>query len=98
MVVTISRMTRLPKPGKSWTLLVGHSRRLRVDVGDRLYVVHDGKLWGYGQVALITSRGKSASVLGCGAPRRTILPCKIRSFKGHRYRWWDRTAEKDADA
>lgn len=97
LVVTASHEAKLPEGGKSWWWLIGHSRRLLVEVGDRLYVVHGGALWGYGQIAMIDPSGEFSTSLGLGAPKRTTLPCKIKRFKGHRYRWWDQVAEKDAD-
>jgi hypothetical protein len=97
LVVTVNRAAKLPETGKSWRWLVGHTRRLIVEVGDRLYVVHRGKLWGYGDIAMVDHRGKVTTMLGLSAPKHTTLPCKIRLFTGHRYRWWDRVAEKDAD-
>jgi hypothetical protein len=97
VVVTVNRAAKLPELGKSWRTVVGHTRRLLVEVGDRLYVIHRGRLWGYGEIAMVNPRGKVTTILGCGAPRRCAINCKIRLFTGHRYRWWDRVAEEDAD-
>lgn len=93
MVIHCGPACLLPFPDEGWRRTVSHRLALRVDMGDRLYLVHAGKLWGHGQVCMIRDDGPSRTMLGMGAPRRATLDCRVRPFKGFLYRWWDRVAE-----
>lgn len=84
---------RLPHPNEGWRRSISHRRPLRVAVGDRLYIVHDGALWGYGQVCMLTPLKRGRTLLGMGAPNSVSLKCSIKRFQGFRYRWWDTEAE-----
>lgn len=88
---------RLPHPNEGWRRFISHRRPLRVDVGDRLYIVHDGALWGYGQVCMLTPLAGGRTLLGMGAPNAVSLKCSVKRIKGFRYRWWDREAEEMPD-
>ena len=84
--------------GESWSgeewhfYLGGHPPDMRP--GDRVYVVHAGKLRGYAPLVRIERNGpgRFAFVRHGGAVAVTI-PEPIRGFRGWRYRWWDRADE-----
>lgn len=68
-------------------------RPLRTTAGDRLYIVHDGALWGWCTITDVLPLER-VTRLALGDVHRATLPCRCRSFDGYRYRWWDRCAER----
>ena len=93
-IVMCSKRGHLPPPGEAWRYPVFHRLPVRVEIGDRLYLVHDGALWGFGQICMKREDSSCLLTLGMGAPRMVTLPCQIKNFGGFRYRWWDRIAEQ----
>ena len=69
------------------------SRPLLVEPGERLYIVHDGALWGWCEIVDVEPLDR-VTKLALGQVTRCTLPCRCRSFDGYRYRWWDRVAER----
>lgn len=68
----------------------------RINPGERVYIVYNGKLRGYAPLARVEryGRGRFALVRHGGAVAVTIDEC-IRGFRGWRYRWWERESERD---
>lgn len=81
-----------PNPG---AIFVPHG--MKVAARDRLYIVQGGQLCGF---ATIQRMGVAPSRFGAwvkvGEFHPCTLPCKVRKFRGLRYRWWDRSAERPA--
>lgn len=72
-----------------------------IERGDRVYVVHDGRLIGYAPLVKVrvTSsseprRPKRTALIRGGAAVAVTIPERIRGFRGYRYRWWDRGKEE----
>ncbi len=68
-------------------------RPLRVEPGDRLYVVHDGGLWAWCTIAEVLPMENGVQLVLADA-HRVSLRYGVRRFDGYRYRWWDRVAER----
>ena len=70
-------------------------RRPRIEPGERVYVVCEGKLRGYAPLLYIEEHhdGGYSLVRGGNAVAVTIAE-PITGFRGFRYRWWDRSIEK----
>jgi hypothetical protein len=79
--------------GEEWGFFLGGSPP-KMDPGERVYVVFDGKLIGFAPLIRIqfTDRGY-ALVRGGGAEAVTIDE-RIIGFRGFRYRWWKREDER----
>lgn len=73
--------------------------RPKIEVGERVYVVFNGKLHGYAPLVdieedyLYEHRTRYFLVRKGGAVAVTIDQ-PIKGFRGFRYRWWERDAEK----
>lgn len=84
--------------GEPWT---GHlwdfstvGGRPNIQVGERVYIVFNGKLRGYAPlVRLDWGRSGGSFIRGGGAVAVTVAE-PIRGFRGWRYRWWDPAIEK----
>lgn len=84
--------------GKEWAFPVGN-RAPDMKIGERVYVVCQGKLRGYAPLLRLdhgphphTGRLCWFLVRGGGAVACT-LPGRVAGFRGWRYRWWDRADE-----
>lgn len=72
----------------------GVPSRPNVEVGERVYVVYDGRLIGYAPLDRISLHG-GRWFLGraLGATAVTIDE-EIKGFRGYRYRWWKLSVER----
>jgi hypothetical protein len=83
--------------GQLWGFSV--PRRPKIEPGERVYVVHDGKLRGYALLVAVDfgyhgdGVWEYSLVRGGGAVAVTI-PEPIPGFRGFRYRWWPRELER----
>ncbi len=68
-------------------------RPLRVEPGERLYIVHSGDLWGWCTVAEVLPLDRGVQLV-LRDVQRCWLKYGVRNFAGYRYRWWDRSAER----
>lgn len=81
------------QPGRFYYWRLGRQAPA-IEMGERVYVVHDGRLIGYAPlVALHEEGGVIYLVRGGGAVACTIDE-EINGFRGFRYRWWDPDAER----
>ena len=99
-------------PGTAWSgtewMYTTHGAIPKIEVGERVYVVCEGRLVGYAPLISVKVamdvllqkpnpyRGPLAFVRGGGAVGCTI-DRKITGFRGWRYRWWEREDEKPLD-
>ena len=80
--------------GEEWGWYVGGARPA-CEAGDRLYVVHAGKLRGFAPVIRVaTLRPGSHCIVRGGYAVAVTIPERIPGFRGWRRRWWDREAEQ----
>lgn len=89
-------------PGEPWTgryYAFSVSGAPSIVWGERVYVVHDGRLIGYAHLVerrvtrTETGGHRSELIRGGGAVACTIDE-EIKGFRGYRYRWWDREDER----
>jgi hypothetical protein len=80
--------------GTEWHFELGGPQP-KINPGERVYVVCEGKLRGYAPLMYIDDLGggRYALVRGGGAVAVTIDE-SIRGFRGFRYRWWNRENER----
>jgi len=84
-----------PWTGEEWGFYTWGARP-RIEPGERVYVVHNGKLRGYAPLIRLVaplSFGQVVFVRGGGAIAVTIQ-APILGFRGWRYAWWDRKIER----
>ncbi len=78
------------------------SRPKKLEVGDRVYVVYDGRLIGYSILVSIGVRVRGEDPIGRsqyllwrrGGAVACTIPQHIFGFQGYRYRFWNRSEEK----
>lgn len=82
------------RSGEEYAFSIG-KRRPRIEPGERVYIVHDGRLIGYAPLLRLDSCSpwRCALVRGGGAIAVTIDE-PISGFRGWRYRWWNRSLER----
>ena len=81
-----------PWSDREWSFTVGW-RQPRIEPGERVYVVCEGRLRGYAPlIRLDDDCGTVELIRGPGAVAMTIAD-GITGFRGFRYRWWDRSTE-----
>lgn len=92
--------------GEEWHFYLG-SIRPKIEPGDRVYVVCDGRLRGYSPLVRVDecldpSRYSRSSASGYASRYALVrhgdavavaIPDPIPGFRGFRYRWWDREIE-----
>ena len=80
--------------GQEWEFFLGGSKPV-IGSGERVYVVCEGKLRGYAPLIRVEDYGYGswALIRGGGAIAVTVDE-PITGFRGFRYRWWDRSAER----
>ena len=89
-----------PWTGQYWAFYLATVPK--IDPGERVYVVCDGRLRGWAPLVQVETRNLSrragcALIRGGGAVAVTIAE-KIIGFRGFRYRWWERSVEKPFDS
>ena len=68
--------------------------RPRVQPGERVYVVAHGKLRGYAPLVRLLPSGSVSFLVRRGDAVAVTIPETITGFRGFRYRWWQREAER----
>lgn len=81
-----------PWTGQEWHFYLGGNVP-KIQAGDRVYVVYNGKLRGYSPLIRIDRDGGRFALVRHGNARAVTIPEKIVGFRGWRYRWWDRSIE-----
>jgi len=87
-------------PGEPWSGLesyfhLGGYPPRDLEVGDRVYVVFNGKLRGYAPLNRIIHIGPRRYALARrGGAVATTISEEIKGFRGFRYRWWDYDLER----
>ena len=83
-----------PWSGELWEFATGGARP-RIEPGERVYVVHHGKLRGYAPLVELEydPRHRLVSLVRGGGAVAVTVPFEIRGFRGWRYRWWERDIE-----
>lgn len=84
--------------GQEWGWYLGMQPPKKLNPGDRVYVVYNGRLIGYAPLLRIEPWVRGSLTTGCvlvrgGGAVACTIPCRIKGFQGYRYRWWDRSIE-----
>lgn len=70
------------------------SGRPDIEIGERVYVVHNARLIGYAPLIVMEHDGYRAQLIRGGDAQAVSTFERIRGFRGYRYRWWDRADER----
>jgi len=81
-----------PWTGQLWDFST--SGRPRIEPGERVYVVHAGKLRGYAPLVKIEYDGTRTHLVRGGEAVAVTIDEHIPGFWGYRYRWWQREIER----
>lgn len=79
--------------GEEWGFFTSGARP-NIAPGDRVYIVAHGKLRGYAPLTRLEVEGRSLAFGREGGAVAVTIEEPIRGFRGWRYRWWDRQAER----
>lgn len=82
--------------GQEYAFHCGGRPPRRTVPGDRVYVVHDGRLIGYAPLVRIDvdQDGRGFSFIRGGGAVACTLDMELPGFRGYRYRTWDRADER----
>lgn len=82
-----------PWSGEEWHFYLGGSPP-RMQTGERVYVVYNGKLRGYAPLVRIERYERSYALVRHGGAVAVTIDRPIPGFRGFRYVDWDRSEEK----
>ena len=82
-----------PWSGTEWHFYLGGPAP-QMAPGDRVYVVFNGCVRGYAPLVRIERTGGRFALVRHGGAVAVTIPEPVRGFRGWRYRWWDRAAER----
>jgi hypothetical protein len=82
-----------PWSGDEWHFYLG-GKPPKIEPGERVYVVYNGKLRGYSKLVRVECYSPSSFALVRHNDSESLtIDEHIKGFRGYRYRWWDRTIE-----
>lgn len=81
-----------PWSGEEWGWYMGGFPPC-IEPGERVYVVHRGKLRGYAPLTRIQGTPPGFALIRRGDAVAVTVPFSIPGFRGFRYRWWERDDE-----
>lgn len=76
-----------PWSGEEWHFYLGGSRP-RIEPGERVYVVYDGRLIGYSLLVRIETTPTGFALVRHGGAVAVTIDEHIKGFRGFQYRWW----------
>src|SRR4030067_512970 len=83
-----------PETGQSYYFHLGHVHLPDIELGERVYIVYNGCLRGYAPLTGIEEDpADDIYLVRQGGAVAVTIPEVIRSFRGWRYRWWERSQE-----
>ena len=82
-----------PWSGELWDYRTAGNRP-RIQPGERVYVVFNGKVRGYAPLVELIVEGRRLTFMRGGGAVVVTVPETIIGFRGWRYRWWDRSVEQ----
>lgn len=80
--------------GTEWHFYLAGPVPKKVNPGDRVYVVYNGKLIGYSPLVRIEKTETGNALVRHNDAMAVTIDQYIPGFRGCRYRWWDREIEK----
>jgi hypothetical protein len=88
-----------PESGMYWAWHLGGHPPKHAKPGSRVYVMYRGQIIGYAPLVAVERLpdGGFNLIRGSGAKACTVPGLEAKGFRGYRYRWWDRTDERDLD-
>lgn len=81
-----------PWSGEEWHFYLGGPVP-KMERGDRVYVVYDGKLRGYAPLVRIERTLRGFALVRHGGAVAVTIDEGIKGFRGWRYVWWNRAEE-----
>lgn len=79
--------------GEEWHFYLGGPRP-HIKPGERVYIVHNGKLRGYAPLVRVETYGNSFALVRHGGAVAVTVDEAIIGFRGFRYRWWEYEDER----
>lgn len=86
-----------PESGDEWGFFLG-GHPPKIEPGERVYIVYNGKLRGYAPLVRVQRTASGYALVRKGGAVAVTVDQLIRGFQGFRYRWWDRSEEKQFPA
>lgn len=81
-----------PWSGEEWHFYIGLAPK--IEPGERVYVVCNGKLRGYAPLVRVEYGAERTALVRHGGAVAVTIDEYIQGFRGFRYRWWDTASEK----
>jgi hypothetical protein len=82
-----------PWSGEEWYFTLG-GYAPHISKGDRVYVVHNGKLRGYAPLVRVEKLDYGYALVRGGGAVAVTIDESIVGFRGYRYRWWKYEQER----
>jgi len=79
--------------GQEWYFTIWNPSPPKIEPGERVYVVCNGKLRGYAPLIRLEVHDRAIQLVRGGGAVAVTLPGPVIGFRGWRYRWWDREIE-----
>lgn len=83
-----------PWSGEEWHWYMGGYPPRHLVPGDRVYVVHNGKLRGYAPLVRVERTDRGYALVRHGGAEAVTIAEHIPGFRGPRARWWAREDER----
>jgi hypothetical protein len=81
-----------PEGSEDWHFYMG-GHPPKVEPGERVYVVCEGRLRGYAPLVRVDRASGGYALVRRGGAVAVTLKEPVRGFQGFRYRWWEREDE-----
>lgn len=82
-----------PESGEEWGFFLGGPEPKRIEPGERVYIVYNGKLRGFAPLVRVQRTERGFALVRKGGAVAVTVDQPIPGFRGFRYRWWDRSEE-----
>lgn len=82
-----------PWSGEEWGFYLGGNPP-KIDPGERVYIVYNGKLRGYAPLVRIQHTDRGYALIRHGDAVAVTIDERIIGFRGFRYRWWSHSSER----
>ena len=82
-----------PWTGQEWGFFLG-GRPPRIEPGERVYVVYNGKLRGWAPLVRVQLCDRGFALVRRGDAHAVTIAEWIQGFQGYRYRWWPLEQER----
>lgn len=79
--------------GLEWHFYMGNGNP-KIEKGERVYIVYNGKLRGYSPLVRVEKYGRGFAFVRHNDAVAVTISEFIKGFRGYRYRWWNYSDER----